>query len=1386
MKYKRGIRLLSALLSLVLAGSSLNGYAGRIGLAASVPAVQTEAASEPAGPEAAVPVIVTLDADFLLSDGRQADYLCTPEAAAQCEVLRAEQDRIIAGLTELYPLLNADYRFLTLTNGFSCSMPASLIPAAEAFPGVRSVSRSSVIDCVPDMSDALDIGGISSFYNDTGCRGEGQVIAVIDSELDLNHPMFAALPDQKQTKLTKHTVSAIASGVGFHVNISGDNAYYSSKVPFAADYLDKDPRAVRNPDPEEYHGTHVSGIAAGNAFQTDDGALISGVAPDAQLVFMAIDGPALTNATFIAALEDAVKLQADAANISLGTAMEVLDADNPFRDAVNAAEAAGVSVCIAAGNDGNGEDLGFIPEPDQPDVSKMNGFITEDTRALAVASADNKSQIRLRTAVNNGQSIGYSGYTDSSSAGTGALRYIGDVLGEGPFEYEYCGLGYETDFPGKNMNGKLALLDRGIISFTEKAKNAAAVGAVGVICIQNSPEAPSAMVNDASVPVAMITVEAGEMLKQAWDKRISFTGGYTYVQQDTGVSEYSGWGAHNSLDLRPDIMGIGGNVRSAAYDSQTSVQSGTSMAAPYLTGCTALLTEYLREQGSWLTGSERARRIRNLLMSTAVPYESGGLPVSPRRQGAGLVSLDNAARTRVILTGERGETKINLRDQLGAGFSFTVTLNNLSSEAVHFDSARLVLTTDHAFYDQACQKVKIEGQQKLNCEADLTGLLDSGAWETRTVNVQVTLDAQQEDQIRQTFVNGFFIEGYLYLEGAQNNPDLSIPLLGFSDDFAAISIYGDSVGGFVSWDANGIPGYKSISGFLMDHLTEFRKAANAGSYEQLMQFNASAGSAAEKLFVSPNDDGLADFPGIRMNSRRDALVIGGELQDAEGNTVIEGYEMTENPVSAFSAKELTAFPVTFVYGTKQRLNELPDGDYTLVVSAGITREALTNAPQIRKLPVTIDKVAPRLDIRQTEAFGRKILQIRAQDKYLDSIMILGSGTGKLRNAWGVRTASFEDFNALLMALTLNVSSRSDTGSAFLNWYNDAYQKAAASHQNLPDYECENFAPIVNQLRGDYTDEEWLDHYDFTEYIEAKPDANGFFTVEYDVTDMECYYIAAADRAYNFTASDHADETVRPDQIEPGVYAGQYGLYEFRDGQMYAIPLGYHAVPFHADYTVRVGTFDSVMQMRAADGEADPFEWKCRLTAPAEGEYLLDFSYAEFANAPLRIPDLQQEHLKKTGISTLEGYIQINTEDAERDFVRPLMYELTGCERIDAMSYACTQDAVVTFSADCCTGRGELIEHVSITVDLKTGIATLPDGSQRDLLHHEVRLTGDVDCSGRVDVADAVLLARYAVSDRTAVISTVGVLNGDCDHNGQTEAADIALILQAIARMIELT
>ncbi len=64
------------------------------------------------------------------------------------------------------------------------------------------------------------------------------------------------------------------------------------------------------------------------------------------------------------------------------------------------------------------------------------------------------------------------------------------------------------------------------------------------------------------------------------------------------------------------------------------------------------------------------------------------------------------------------------------------------------------------------------------------------------------------------------------------------------------------------------------------------------------------------------------------------------------------------------------------------------------------------------------------------------------------------------------------------------------------------------------------------------------------------------------------------------------------------------------------------------------------------------------------------------------------------------------------------------------------------------------------------------------------MPGDADCSGEVDVSDAVLLARYLAEDDSAVITSEGKLNADCDGVlGLTNDDGIA-ILQFIAKIIQ--
>ena len=61
--------------------------------------------------------------------------------------------------------------------------------------------------------------------------------------------------------------------------------------------------------------------------------------------------------------------------------------------------------------------------------------------------------------------------------------------------------------------------------------------------------------------------------------------------------------------------------------------------------------------------------------------------------------------------------------------------------------------------------------------------------------------------------------------------------------------------------------------------------------------------------------------------------------------------------------------------------------------------------------------------------------------------------------------------------------------------------------------------------------------------------------------------------------------------------------------------------------------------------------------------------------------------------------------------------------------------------------------------------------------------GNVNCDDRVDVSDAVLLARYKAEDQKALISAQGKLNADVDQNGDLTNEDVTLILKYIAKLI---
>ncbi|MBP0971214.1 MAG: S8 family serine peptidase, partial [Oscillospiraceae bacterium] len=858
-----------------------------------------------------VTVIVKVTGDAVMAQPEAvemgSDYLETDEAMQLTAQYKAVQEAVQERIRAFYPDLQVGFSYSALYNGFSCELPENLIEQVEALPDVVCVTVMKDI-AVPQMNQAAALSGFPAYYDYTGCSGEGQVIAVIDSELDYTHPMFAPLADDIETAVSKEDVAKVISSGILNRDVDPDRAYISSKLPYVVNYADPDDPYGGISNDLQYHGTHVSGIAAGNTFKTSDGTELSGIARDAQLMFFCVSTPRgyIDGDAGLAAIEDAVKLHADVINMSWGSDATEYWGNNPFSDAVSAADRAGVIVCNSAGNADNGTYYyGRTTIPENPDTGMISDKAELGSPIMMVASAENAGVAQGDAFLLGERQIGLIPMMDE----IGGLFYLSDSLTPGEYEYVDCQNGTERDFlRAGDLSGRIALVQRAEVSPTAITAKAKAAGASGVILIdQKHPDGMNYIFSTTtSIVINGISWLDGQAMLAAENKTLTITSEPIEREYVSSVSSYTSWGVKASLDLRPDIMGIGGRVRSAAYDGGDYTASGTSMASPYVTGCTAVLRQYLKKLGVELTGSDFAAYVRRLLMNTAVPYEDGGNFVTPRRQGAGLVSLDRAMAAKVLMTGAAGDAKVNLFDKLGDTFSFDLTLTNYSDEAVTYPQAEIRLTTDGTYYDPELELDRTAGQQKLNCTSDFTGPVTIAAGETKTVTVSISLDAAQCRKLEELFKYGFFAEGYILLSGAENSADISIPMLGYHGDWAQIPCSDpetDTVKIMFGSDHDSVPLSVVRTSLLYKQILE--RVPEEEIYEVIEEpfkafwFDCDYATKEEKkqlasnameCWISPNRDSIADaVTGFRYeNQRRNTSRSNAQLLDADGNVLYDG------------------------------------------------------------------------------------------------------------------------------------------------------------------------------------------------------------------------------------------------------------------------------------------------------------------------------------------------------------------------------------------------------------------------------------------------------------------------------------------------------------------
>ena len=1219
------------------------------------------------------------------------DFLDTEEAAQLTAQCAAVQQAVEGRIRALYPELEVGYHYSTLYNGFSCSLPENLIAKVETLPDVVGVSKAGDIE-IPQMNRAAALSGFPAYYEKTGCTGAGQVIAVVDSELDPSHPMFAPLDDSVETKLSQDEVKDIIESGILNIEVDPERAYLSNKLPYVIDYVDDPYEGV--PDPGSYHGTHVCGIAAGNPFEAEDGTVVSGIATDAQLLFMACGkGDRVYLDAAMAGFEDAVKLHADVINMSWGSVWEYYG-DNPMTDLIKAADNAGVIVCNAAGNDDNGTNSkGSTITPANPDSCTIIDKAELGSPLLVVASANNVGQAETGMFLFEGEQIVYKPQLDPYN---GQMTILSDQLEPGEYEYvdwapfeaelndfeQGPELGDEEDLNNylrEAVGGKLVLAE--VSSYYAAMANNdagnfarffAESGALGIIVIDNVVSIGRDYIYNVSseLPAALVTYEEGHRMLEAENKTVTFTGENVIRDYPTEVSSYTSWGVKHSLDLRPDIMGIGGRVRSADYGNGTRTLSGTSMASPYLVGCVAVLRQYLEQNGIMPGNAEYTAYIRNLLMNTAIPYEEDGLFVTPRRQGAGMVSLERAAAAKVLMTGPAGNAKVNLFDNLNGAFAFPLTLNNYSDEDVTFETADIRLTTDGVIYnpDQECDIVF--GQQELSCFSNLEGPITVGAGETVLLDIEGYLDDGQVSQLYESFVNGFFVEGYLLLSGAENSADISIPMLGFDGDWTALPIMKDTLG---TEDAcNALPGANKVARLEIINALRRRVPADTSpdAYINLKHFATEEelqlleGSDAD-FWISPNHDGINDvLCGVNLKSIRNTRY---EMQliDADGNTI------WTRPASDYNYQGGTYQTVWALNEDFQ--NQLPEGDFTFVVQGYLDYGDSKEHPQEIRHPLHVDRTAPEATAEFMEESGRKIVRITASDdRQLQGLAVAGIGSGGVVGVYDPEHTYPDAVN----------------GNWFypnFYYYTEAFLRGPTRTEIIDGetYYVDTIAypPYAASNMGDGGKSDIDASFTFWDGARFQEENDGTFTLSYDVTDLEYYQMVVLDAACNYVEIQHTDDSAEQFVQKKGYWESPECGYYFFSGDTLSFYDFYEGTTTAYSYTAEQD------QLTLVSG-SNTRSYTVKLLS--DHAFRLTDNHTGTVRLLYTMDELTEERVK-TPLYPVNDFLKLARADAEEAFgLVPIRFEVISTNEYRLISVM-EDDSP--------------LEWIDYTMDLRTGVGS---------------------------------------------------------------------------------
>ena len=574
------------------------------------------------------------------------------------KAILAEQKAVLENLKKVSPQIQVIYQYRLLLNGFGIVAPAGVEHKIAGLPGVKQVSRASQFARPMAKTSSITFGpGDVTSVNFIGAdqahklsvpgengvliplTGVGQRVGIIDTGIDFTHAMMGG---DGNPDLFKAINPALPTPSFPNKKVVGGYDFAGTNYNANSDLQEnRIPQPDSNPIDEGGHGTHVAGTVAGLHVGPDS---YAGVAPDAELYALKVFGKngSTNDTTVVAALEYAadpnqdmdLSDRLDVVNLSLGGGFGA--AQNLYQEAITNLTRGGTVVVASAGNSG--------------DVPYIVGAPSTAAKAFSIAAS-------IDGMIHNWQfkasKVSFENEATVVKAIEGSVSKPIAETGNVKGTFVNVGLGNQalSEEVKEQLQGQIALIQRGLIPFAEKIKFAKDNGAVGAVVYNNAPGEAFPMGGDGQydIPAIMIPQDLGKKIVEALKTTkvdFEFDAGESIKEPELidTITDFSSKGPRSEDNLlKPEITAPGQSIISAAMGKGREVvgMSGTSMSGPHMAGVMTLLKQF----HPTLSMDE----LKSLAMGTAKPMVDAKKQAYPlSRQGAGRVQVLEAVQSPLV------------------------------------------------------------------------------------------------------------------------------------------------------------------------------------------------------------------------------------------------------------------------------------------------------------------------------------------------------------------------------------------------------------------------------------------------------------------------------------------------------------------------------------------------------------------------------------------------------------------------------------------------------------------------------------------------------------------------------------------------------------------